>query len=121
MMFAKKKENKDKDYGGAQERMAKDNINFESPYTYKKQGEQDYVTEKKISLMQNLESKKYMRNRADQESKVPPQEQSRPMQELDQNTIMQESQLDNGRSRMADLKRKLEYFNKGKEAKDSAG
>jgi hypothetical protein len=62
-------------------------------------------------LMQNLENKKYMKSRSEKEDRQPPQQAfglSKPMQEVDTNLGVQDSQIDGSRSRLAELKRKLE-------------
>jgi len=99
-------------------------IIFESPYSFKKQGETDYFVEKKISLMQNLENKKYFKSRNEQEERQQPRQSfglNKPLQEVDTNPKVQESQIDGSRTRLAELKKKLEYANQAKENATAAG
>jgi len=61
--------------------------------------------------MQNLENKKYMKSRNEQEDRQQPQQPfglSKPTKEAENGLRGQESQIDGGRSRLAELKRKLE-------------
>jgi hypothetical protein len=60
-----------------------------------------------------------MRSRTDQEGLGLRPSQSKPILEMEQNTLMQESNIDSSKNRMAELKKKMEFFKKGKQEEET--